>query len=644
MAEQKDSNVIAFPGGTPDGSAAETLSNTHSQEAPSIPEQPDGVRAFDQDGREVLVPRAEWRQNVLPAMVQEAWDAPDQLYMVILNSLSDGFFVEMEAAARRLYEIDPLPARGACMWGIVLTQAGRLDEAEQVLTGYGETHPADGSVLLNLAKVYADQGHPERAAATLWSALETEPNLENGLGWFASNAQQHAVAVDGEEAGQQAARAALERVAALPTSWRAQLWLARIELTTGTLAHAKDLYADALERAPRPVPPDFLMQMSGDLGERGHLPELIELTQPYFLAEVHGLPVGNNLIKALVDSGDLVAAAAIRKALAAQNRPDWQGPLGFWETEIMRRKSGGTTPAGGPSDAQPGSAQAQQIQVGMLRVDGPVWLPPNSPARKIFAMEPPVASVTFLGGTAESPEQPQPEMTDSLGRLTRALPLFLAEQVEMRTAAEGRAMLPWAVGAASGFVVSGARWPDEQAVLAVQDPAAVSDYVVSVHIDAEVDPWTAELAFLRTDTGTRIGELSVEFPAGKPEAAVAQLADEMVELLASLGSVATPKEYRLPDHAVLGSYLLRLEQLMAVRCATMDGVPATFLNGEREILEAQLNLCLLEPGNVPVRLLLVETMGAMQRVKPESVAAFRPNFDRLVVEQPLLVVDAAFSG
>ncbi len=629
MAEQKDSNVIAFPGNTNQAEAA-------GQPQP-VPQQPaDGIRAFDQQGREVIVPREEWRQNVLPGMVKEVWNSPDQLYMILVNSLNEGFFTEMEDAAQRLYETDPLPARGACMWGIVLTQAGRLDEAEGVLTGYGKNNPADGSVLLNLAKVYADQGHRERAHATLWSALEIEPNLENGLGWYAADAQQKAVAEAGEQAGQQAARTALERIAAMPTSWRAQLWLARMELVAGTLDRAKQLYAEALTRAPSPVPPDFLMQMSGDLGEGGHLRELIEFTLPTFVPEVHGLPVGNNLIKALVDSGDYTAAEAIRSALQAQNRPDWQGPLGFWESEIARRRPGSTA-------SQQQIAQPQQIQVGMLRVDGPVWLPPNSPGRRIFAIAPPVASVTFLGGTAESPEQQAPELADALGRLTRALPLFLAEQVEMRTAAEGRAMLPWAVGPTSGFVVSGARWPEETAVQAVSDPASSSDYVVSVHIDGEVDPWTAELAFLRTHTGARIGELSVEFPAGKPEQAVVQLADEVVDLLASMGSAQTPEAYQLPEASELSSYLMRLEQLMAVRCATMDGVPAQFLSGEREILEAELELCLAQPTNVPVRLLLVETLGAMQRVRPEAVAEFRPRFDQLVVEQPLPVVDAAFS-
>ena len=53
------------------------------------------------------------------------------------------------------------------------------------------------------------------------------------------------------------------------------------------------------------------MQISGDLGNAAHLPELLQLVEPHFVAEVHGLPVGNNLIKAHLDLGQLDAARGL---------------------------------------------------------------------------------------------------------------------------------------------------------------------------------------------------------------------------------------------------------------------------------------------------------------------------------------------
>ncbi len=188
-------------------------------------EAPEGVRAFDQDGREVVVPREEWVGNVLPGMVKEAWEAPEQLYLVIVNSLNAGFFAEMVEAAEHLYEIDPVKARGTCVWGIVLLQQGRVDEAEAVLAGFpGE----DAAVLVNLAKVYDAKGKGELAQATLWRSLELDPNLDVALAWFASAAQ--------HSGGDEAASAALELLRSMPGSWRAQLWLARAQLDAKNVA------------------------------------------------------------------------------------------------------------------------------------------------------------------------------------------------------------------------------------------------------------------------------------------------------------------------------------------------------------------------------------------------------------------------
>ncbi len=606
---------------------------------------PEGIRAFDGEGREVFVPREQWQSEVLPGMLQQAWEQPDQLYMLIVNSLNDGFLAEVGDAARHLYETDTVPARGACMWAIVLIQTGRLVEAEMVLTGFGERHGEDASVLVNLAKVYAAKGEQARAAATLDRALALEPNHENGLGWFASMAR--------ERGGDEGAARALEQMRTNPASWRAQLWLARTELDGGRLDAAKALYEEALSRAPRPVPADFLMQMSGDLGGRGQLRELLELTAPHFVPEMHGLPVGNNLIKASVDTGNLDMAAAIVAALTPFNRPDWRNPLAFWEQEIAKRRGGDAGSAPGPVPI----GQPQQIQIGMLRVDGPVWLPPGSPARAIFGAKPATAaSVTFLGGTAEAPEgssgEPTPEQretADHLGRLTRSLPLFLAEQADLRTSAAGRAMLPWAVSPAAaagghpgGFVVAAAQWPDATAVQAVQDPANRSDYVVTVHIDAEVEPWEASLVFLRTSDGARIGELSAEFSPDELEPALEDLADEVVELLSALGPEAEASDYQLPDN--FPAYLGQLEQLLALRCITVEGGQGQPLNVEQPMLENAFALEQEAPDNVAVRLLLLETVGAMQRNKPEIAAEYRPRLEQVVQEHPLAAVDAVFAG
>ncbi|WP_162536492.1 tetratricopeptide repeat protein [Granulicella sp. WH15] len=580
----------------------------HEAQAPA---QPDVVRAFDQDGREVLVPRAEWREQVLPNLVQSAWENPEQLYLLIVNSLNEGFTSEMAAAAQQLYAIDTIPARGACMWAVILIQEGRLDEAEEILNGYLAKHGDEGSVLTNLAQIAAMRGNQEQAETTLWRAIQAEPNIDNALGWYVSLQQQ--------KGGEAAANAALQTIATLPGSWRAQLWQARAAMLAQDMPTAVSLYQESLERAPRPVPGDLLMQMSGDLGGNGRLIELIGLTSPHFDPEVHGLPVGNNLIKANLDQGNADAAEQLVKTLAQFGRPDWKSGLEFWEQEIAKLRG-----------AQGTAAAPDQIQVGMLRMEGPVWLPAGSPGRGLFG--PKAAggpTVTFIGGTAETSSQ-EAQVLDGPGRMSRALPLFLAEQVEMRTAANGRSMLPWAMGQQSGFVVGAAAWTPEMAVQGVAADGSGSQYVVTVHIDAAVEPWTAELVFIRTSDGVTIGELDAEFPSASPEDGLLGLANEVVELL---GGDEPARGYSVP-HSFSG-YLSRLEQLLAARCTAMEGVPPSFLQGEREILEGNLYQYIEEPENLASRLLLVETFGAIERVRPAVAAEYRERLEKLLTERPL---------
>ena len=279
----------------------------------------------------------------------------------------------------------------------------------------------------------------------------------------------------------------------------------------------------------------------------------------------------------------------------------------------------------------------------MLQVDGPIWLPPGSPSRTLFGMKSPAApKVTFLGGSAEGPEMPagtEPKMDDRLGQMTRSLPLFLAEQVEMRTAAAARTMIPWAVAPVSGFVVSGQRWPDQTAVEAMQAPEHASEYAVTVHVDAEVEPWVVMLAFIRISDGKRIGELECDFSVSDPEKALSKLADEMVELLSVLGPATKPATYAVPEGAAFESYLSSLEQLLAVRCAGMDGMRSNFLGGEREMVESQISLCRAESQNVPARLLLQCTLSGLDKSNPEIVEAVRRELEQLSKEHPIIGIN-----
>jgi hypothetical protein len=140
---------------------------------------------------------------------------------------------------------------------------------------------------------------------------------------------------------------------------------------------------------------------------------------------------------------------------------------------------------------------------------------------------------------------------------------------------------------------------------------------------------------VRSSDGIRIGELQAEFSPATPEQGLAELADEVVELLSVLGPAEESPAYKVPGPRTFASYLLRLEQMLAVRCASMEGVPPNFLNGEHEILMGELDLCLAEPANVPARLLLQGTFAAMEKLKPEVTRDFAGKLEQLKRDHPM---------
>ena len=590
--------------------------------SPPPPGAPATMKVWDSYGRICEISREEWRTKVLPHNFSSNWSKPDELANLINSALNDDFIADCLEPARQLLFIDPQPKRGATYLAVVLLQLRKFVEAEKVLTAVLEQQGEDGVLLTNLAKAQSGLGDEATAERTLWRALEVDPNLDNGLLWFAS--------IHRERGGEDAATESLRRVAALPGSWRAQLWLARSALQLHQLDHALALYRECLAHVGKPTPGDLLQQMSGDLGNAGHIPEILQLAGPHYEPATHGFAVGNNLIKAHFDLGQLDAARRLVDQLYALNRADWKEHLAYWDTEIAKaRVALLDVPKGDP-------------QVAMLTIVGPVWLRPESPAAELFPAKPADApTVALLGGTSDiatNSKRIQQQMADAPGRMSRALPLFLAEQLEFAGNARVQTLVPWIAGDPPGFVVSGRPWEDETAATAARQTELKSDYVVTIHLRPVAEPWTAELRLVRTIDAKCLGTLTGSFPSDKPEEGLPALANRLLALLQDHAEIPTdppPPSYQVPAAPHFAHYLLRLEQLLAVRCAGMDGVPQGFLNGEREIVDGNLQLCLEFPEHVGVRILFAQTILAMKRARPAVPPEYREKIALLQKEKPL---------
>ncbi|HTI70326.1 MAG TPA: hypothetical protein VMF06_10180 [Candidatus Limnocylindria bacterium] len=602
--------------------ASEPPALTPPPASPPPPGAPATLKVWDAYGRICEIPREEWRTKVLPGNFRGAWSKPDELANLISATLNDGFIADCLEPARQLHRIDSDPKRGATFLVVVLIYLKQWGEAEEIVLTAMRQHGEDGVLMTNLAKAQAGQGHKTLSESTLWHALELDPNQDNGLLWYQ--------AIFRERDGEAGAEAAFRRVAALAGSWRAQLWLARSSIEARNLEQALAFYRESLSRVQKPIPADLLSQISGDLGNAGHLPEILQLVGPHFDVADHGLEVGVNLIKTNVDLGQLDTASRILSQLYAQGRPDWKGHLGYWDTEIAKAR----LPLHQGFQERPTSV--------MLTIAGPVWLKPESPAAELFPAKPADApTVTLIGSAAEfisNSRRAEHQLADGRGRMSRALPLFLAEQIEFHSEARVQSLFPWVTGEAPAFAFVGASWEDGDAALYTQQSENSSDYVVTVFLKPNAETWSVELRLVRTIDAQCLGTVTGGFREAQPEAGIPVMADQLLALLrekADVQPVPPPSPYQIPVGSSFGSYLLRLEQLLAVRCAGMDGVPSTFLSGERDIVDGNLQLCLEYPQNEGVRILFVQLLIALKRARPKMLPEYREKVARLQREIPL---------
>jgi hypothetical protein len=317
--------------------------------------------------------------------------------------------------------------------------------------------------------------------------------------------------------------------------------------------------------------------------------------------------------------------------LYALRRPDYKQNLSFWDTEIAKAKIARTN---APDEPIP--------QVAMAVIEGPVWLKPSSPGIGLFSEKPQDSPVVaFLGFSAEMPSQAdraQWQIADAPGRMSRMLPLFLAEQVWFNTNARALVLVPTVTTTQKAFVLSGVAWRDEDAARYSSLGATKSEFVVVTHLRCRSERWTAEARLIRSDNHELVGEYSASFQLSDPEEAILELARRLLSQIAKLKPVMRQEcssLYSVPADTKFPYYLLRLEQLLAARYAAMDGAQSSFLHGEREVIDGNLQLCLDCPENVGTRIVLAKTLLSIKAVRPKLIGEFKDKIDLLQMKKPL---------
>ena len=597
------------------------VSDKPKQSAIEPEKDPEMIQVFDGYGREFYITKQEWKDNILIGNLEKLKNNPDELYNMLVSALHDGFSKEIIKYAEILYRTDPIKSRAVVILGIVYMDCNRLDDAELIFTDYLKKNDEDGIVLTNLAKVYASRGDLKTAEQTLWHALEVDPNQENGLNWYA--------AIQKEREGESVFYETYRRIANLPKSWRAQIWLARFALEKKDIETAKKLYDESVAKAGNPLPADLLMQMSGDLGNNGYLKEIIQFVEPHFDPSIHGIMVGNNLIKTHFDLRQFENARIILDQLYTQKRQDWQKTLSFWDSELAK------------SSISIQSKESTDIpSVALLSLERPIWCNEKSsfvsllPSKK----DKPIRIVIFGNTTIHNDlnEVPVLQAADGPGRASRAIPLFLAEKIQTSTNAVGIALIAWAQS--KGFAVFSKPYDEKALCELVEKDEVVPDYILSIIIDSTHNVWDVSVNIIQKATCKSLDKINIKVPSEDPGSAIMQLCKNVIDQLvkhSGINIITPPDWYVVPDGTDSTDYLLRLEQQLAVACKTFYSLEGGGLVGEHEIIDGILHLSVKCNKNKTVRIVLAQTLELMKKINPKILDEYKERITLLQKENPL---------
>ncbi|MEK8085161.1 hypothetical protein WNB94_01975 [Aquabacterium sp. A3] len=550
------------------------------------------ITVFDAYGREVQITRSDWRDKVFMPNLEKNWNNADQLYSLIVSGLNDGFGSDLLPAAQRLLEIDGNEERSHTVLSIVLMKSNDLDKAEATLRAgmakVGET----GTLLTNLAKVFAERGDQLRADETLWQAVQADPNQENGLLWWAS--------VQRERDGDAGYLQALRTAAALPGSWRAQLWLARHCLGEQDVSAARALYQEVL--ASGLYDGGALMMMSGDLGNSGQIQLILELIAPAYDERKHDPMAGLNLLRACqqlgkLDEGEALLARMYGLSLAPLKQHLDQFTHHFQE---MRKGEVHGTPI-----------NEAELKIDTIALNQPIWQYGLSNPDWFFAQKDesaPGIGFFALSKIVDAASTAEEQREDDVGRLTRAIPLYLAEAAHYWSDYTSSCYFQIVEG--GGPVVSGAAVDGNPLFDIV--PSEMKYFVtgeISGTAEGADAEWRVSLHLWNCSTRTKQATESGAAKQSELGALVLSLEERLLLMVGLAREQAFDEFYLRPTPEVIGLYLTELGQAFMLTLLANNMVPKDRMWGERAMLDWPLNMALQWPGVDVLKVMYISGLG-----------------------------------
>jgi tetratricopeptide (TPR) repeat protein len=570
------------------------------------------ITVYDTYGRELKITRAEWLDKILLPSIKAAWDKPDELYGRILGAVNDGFFPHVADASARLVSIDPIVERSHVIRAIVLMKTGDLDEAELVLRKAIERIGETGTLLTNLAKIYTERKDIARSDELLWRAIQLDPNQENGLGWWA--------VIQRERHGEAGYIDALKKAADIAGSWRPQLWLARNYLEAGEVTSATAIYKDVLAKGL--LQDDALMMISGDLGTNRQITLIPALIAPIYDPIRHDPRTGLNLLQAYLELHDIQNGEILLHKLYALQLAPYKQHLDYYAAEFHKLQGTGNAP-------QP-IESTQELQFENVQLDRPIWMYGLSDPTWQFSQKSEQArKVTFISFSKIHAKEAnaQVQREDEIGRMTRAIPMYLAEAVHFWTDLKGITFIHIVKG--GGPVVSGSESDD---AMLCDQLKGKSDYLVTGSIAESGLGWKISIRLSDCADNSCIAQESIETAQEELGAAILHLQRTLLDRLGYKRASPFDPYYDRPTKEALKPYLVELGQHLTLTLIANELTSKDGLWGERNMLEWPLRMALEWPDAQVPKIMYLSGLAKAANYKSEILDEFKDRTLEMIKE------------
>lgn len=395
------------------------------------------IDIFDENGQKMQITRTEWKTRVLPDQIKKAWDNPEGLNQIILQSLGDGLFAEVLSACEHLHDLEKGSESSTILLGICFMKLNELDKSKGVYESFILANGETGTILVNLAKVYYEQKNESQGFDLLKKAVFLDPNMGNGVQWWA--------AIHKDKGGEKGYLDSLEELSRLKGSWYPSLWLARHALEAKDLSKAMKIY----NSLPLEIFDyrGILMMISGDLGKNGFISEIISFIKPKYKPEAHGPQTGGNILTAFLNLGDFKQGLPFVRELYKYNWPQFREHLTYYEGELDKLSIAQKNMDESPRSTKDIKNLFLDVPISHYGLYEPNWIKPTLQKSDSYIVFLPLAALR-VASKGESLET-----EDLSGILSRSIPLYLQESLFASSAYQGRIILPVMEGA--GPILSG---------------------------------------------------------------------------------------------------------------------------------------------------------------------------------------------